>query len=128
VAAARHELLVVDAFAGLARLAEDGRRFDLVVVDPPAFAKQQAEIPAALRSYQRLAGLALGVLRPSGTLVMASCSSRVSAEDFFAAVRRGAAHSNCVLRELAHTGHPVDHPVRFAEGEYLKCLYAGVNA
>jgi 23S rRNA (cytosine1962-C5)-methyltransferase len=128
VAAARHELLVEDAFAGLARLAQAVWRFDLVVVDPPAFAKQQSEIPAALRSYERLAMLALGVLRPGGTLVMASCSSRVSAQDFFAAVRRGAARSNCALGEFAHTGHPVDHPVGFAEGEYLKCLYAVVNA
>jgi 23S rRNA (cytosine1962-C5)-methyltransferase len=128
VAAARHELLVEDAFAGLARQAQAVRRFDLVVVDPPAFAKQQAEIPTALRSYERLAMLALGVLRPGGTLVMASCSSRVGAQDFFAAVRRGAVRSNCALREFAHTGHPVDHPVGFAEGEYLKCLYAVVNA
>lgn len=127
VAAARHETLVEDAFTGLDRLAQAGRRFDLVVVDPPAFAKQQSEIPAALRSYERLAALALGVLRPGGTLIMASCSSRVSAGDFFAAVRRGAARSNRVLRELARTGHPVDHPVSFAEGEYLKCLYAQVD-
>ncbi len=127
VAAARHELLAEDAFAGLAGLAQDGRRFDLVVVDPPAFAKQQSEISVALRSYERLAGLALSVLRPGGTLVMASCSSRVSAGDFFAAVRRGAARSNRVLRELAHTGHPVDHPISFAEGAYLKCLYAQVD-
>jgi 23S rRNA (cytosine1962-C5)-methyltransferase len=127
VAAARHELLVEDAFSALARLARDGRRFDLVIVDPPAFAKQQSEIPAALRSYERLAGLALGVLRPGGTLVMASCSSRVGAEDFFAAVRRGAARAGRPLKEFAHTGHPVDHPVSFAEGAYLKCLYAQVD-
>ncbi len=128
VAAARHELLVADAFAGLTRLAEDGRRFDLVVVDPPAFAKQQSEIPTALRSYERLAALAVGVVRPGGTLVMASCSSRVSAEDFFAAVRRGAGRAGRVLHAFDHTGHPIDHPVGFAEGAYLKCLYAEVGA
>ncbi len=124
VAAARHELLVADAFTALAGLAQSGRRFDLVVVDPPAFAKQQAEIPAALKSYQRLAELALAVLRPRGTLVMASCSSRVSADDFFAAVRRGAARAGRLLHEFAHTGHPVDHPIGLAEGAYLKGLYA----
>lgn len=124
VAAARHELLVADAFTALAGLAQSGRRFDLVVVDPPAFAKQQAEIPAALRSYQRLAELALAVLRPRGLLVMASCSSRVSADDFFAAVRRGAARAGRLLHEFAHTGHPVDHPIGLAEGAYLKGLYA----
>jgi 23S rRNA (cytosine1962-C5)-methyltransferase len=123
VAAARHELLVEDAFSALARLARDGRRFDLVVVDPPAFAKQQSEIPAALSAYQRLAGLALGVLRPGGSLVMASCSSRVSADDFFAAVHRGAARAGRALHEFDHTGHPIDHPIGLPEGAYLKCLY-----
>jgi len=124
VAAAHCEFLVEDAFTGLARLSQAGRRFDLVVVDPPAFAKQQSEIPAALRSYERLATLALGVLRPGGTLVMASCSSRVSADDFFAAVQRGAARAGRTLHEFDRTGHPIDHPVSFAEGVYLKCLYA----
>jgi 23S rRNA (cytosine1962-C5)-methyltransferase len=127
VAAARHECLVEDAFAGLARLAEAGRRFDLVVVDPPAFAKQQSEISRALQAYERLTKLALGVLRPGGTLVMASCSSRVSQLDFFAAVRRGAARAACHLHEFAHTGHALDHPIGFAEGAYLKCLYAEVD-
>lgn len=127
VAAARTEFLAEDAFDGLARLAETGRRFDMVVVDPPSFAKQQSEIPAALRSYERLAALALGVLRPGGTLVMASCSSRVSQLDFFAAVRRGAARAGRPLHEFAHTGHALDHPISFAEGAYLKCLYAEVD-
>jgi 23S rRNA (cytosine1962-C5)-methyltransferase len=127
VAAAHADFLVEDAFIGLAQLARAGRRFDLVIVDPPAFAKQQGEIPAALSAYERLAGLALGVLRPGGTLVMASCSSRVSALDFFSAVRRGAARARRPWREFAHTGHPIDHPIGFAEGAYLKCLYAKVD-
>ncbi len=127
VAAARHELLVEDAFASLARLAQTGRRFDLVVVDPPAFAKQQSEIPAALHSYERLAALALETVRPGGVLVMASCSSRVSAQEFFKAVRRGAARAHRRLHEFAHTGHPIDHPIGLMEGAYLKCLYAGVE-
>ena len=128
VAAVRTEYLVEDAFAGLARLGQAGRRFDLVVVDPPSFAKQRSEIPAALRSYERLAGLALDVLRPGGTLVMASCSSRVGADDFFAAVRRCAGHAGRTLHEFDHTSHPIDHPVSFAEGAYLKCMYTEVDA
>ncbi len=70
-----------------------GERFDLVIVDPPAFAKREDEVPGALQSYGRLTGLALGVLAPGGTLVMASCSSRVSAPDFFATVNRAAGAS-----------------------------------
>lgn len=124
VAAAQAEYLVEDAFAALARLAQQGRAFDLVVVDPPAFAKRESEAPRALAAYERLAALALGVLRPAGTLVMASCSSRVSEAEFFAAVDRGASRVGRPLRALAHTGHPLDHPVAIPEGAYLKCLYA----
>ena len=127
VAAVQREFLAEDAFAGLARLAREGRRFDLVVVDPPAFAQQQAAIPGALLAYERLTRLALGVLRSGGTLVTASCSSRVSEQEFFAAVHRGAARVARPLHEFAHTGHALDHPVRFAEGAYLKCLYAVVD-
>ena len=127
VAAAQHTLLVEDAFVALRRLANEGRRFGLVVVDPPAFAKQQSEISAALQAYTRLAALAARVTEPGGLLVMASCSSRVAAEAFFGAVRRGALQVGTRLQEFDHTGHPLDHPVSFAEGAYLKCLYASVH-
>jgi 23S rRNA (cytosine1962-C5)-methyltransferase len=124
VAAARHELLAGDAFALLAELGSNGRTFDLVIVDPPAFAKKQSEIAAALAAYTRLVRLALAVLRPGGTLVMASCSSRVTAEEFFATVQETAAMVKRPLREIERTGHPLDHPIGFPEGAYLKCLLA----
>jgi 23S rRNA (cytosine1962-C5)-methyltransferase len=124
VAASRHTLLAADAFTSLADLYQSGRRFDLVIVDPPAFAKQEREISGALRAYSRLTELALGVLAPNGTLVMSSCSSRVSAPAFFAAVNRAAVEAGRPLREIDRTGHPIDHPARFPEGEYLKCLFA----
>lgn len=127
VAAAQHDIIVADAFAGLKQLAAAGQRFGLVVVDPPAFAKQQSEIPAALRAYERLARLAAGVVQPRGQLVMASCSSRVSAPEFYAAVRRGAAAAGRTFHEFDHTEHPLDHPSPFPEGAYLKCLYAEVT-
>lgn len=124
VAAARHTILVADAFAALADLRQRGERYDLVIVDPPAFAKQADEVSAAVRLYERLTGLALGVLAPGGTLVMASCSSRVAAAIFFAAVNRAAAQAGRPMVELDRTGHPIDHPIHFPEGAYLKCLYA----
>ena len=127
VHSARHECLVEDAFAALRRLADEKRRFGLVVVDPPSFAKQQSEISAALRAYERLAALAVRVVEPDGMVVLASCSSRVGAEAFFAAVRRGVAEAGSLLHEFDHTGHPADHPTGFAEGAYLKCLYARVQ-
>jgi 23S rRNA (cytosine1962-C5)-methyltransferase len=124
VAAAHHSVLAADAFIALADLRVRGRRFDLVIVDPPAFAKQESEVRGAIEAYRRLTGLALGVLAPGGTLVTASCSSRVSAPAFFDAVNRAATESGRPLREIDRTGHPIDHPVRFPEGAYLKCLFA----
>ncbi len=123
VRAARHRVLVADAFEALAELAGRGERFDLVIVDPPTLAKQAAEIPAALTAYGRLTALALAVLAPGGALVAASCSSRVSAPAFFRAVNQAAAHAGRPLTEIDRTGHAIDHPVRFPEGAYLKCLY-----
>lgn len=124
IAAAQHTTLVADAFEALAALR--GPRYDLVIVDPPALAKQESEITRALQTYSRLTGLAQGVLAPGGTLVMASCSSRVSAPAFFAVVNRAAAQAGRPLHELDRTGHAIDHPVIFPEGAYLKCLFATV--
>jgi 23S rRNA (cytosine1962-C5)-methyltransferase len=124
VATCRHTTLAADAFDALADLRGRGERFELVIVDPPAFAKRDDEVPAALHSYGRLTELALGVLAPGGRLVMASCSSRVSAPDFFATVNRAAAQVARPLAEIDRTGHAIDHPIRFPEGAYLKCLFA----
>lgn len=126
VAAAQHELLVGDAFQLLATMAQEGRRFEMVIVDPPAFAKQQSEVARALTAYAKLTQLALGVLEPGGVLVAASCSSRVSEEQFFEAVHHAARQAGRPLREIMRTGHALDHPIGFAEGAYLKCLFAFV--
>jgi 23S rRNA (cytosine1962-C5)-methyltransferase len=124
VAAASHETLAGDAFEALAGMGESGRRFDVVIVDPPAFAQREAQVAQALSAYGRLTRLSLGVLRPGGTLVQASCSSRVDAEAFFEAVNRAAAQARRPLREIERTGHALDHPITFKEGAYLKCLFA----
>jgi 23S rRNA (cytosine1962-C5)-methyltransferase len=114
-----HRTLVMDAFAGMESLHQQKERFDMVVVDPPSFANKSADVRRALASYDRLARLAVSLLAPAGILVMASCSSHVSADDFFRTVTR-AAH----LEEIERTGHALDHPIGFPEGAYLKCLYA----
>jgi len=124
VAAADHELLPADAFEGLAELANRRRRFDLIVIDPPSFARNQAHVDRALAAYERLARLGLRVLRPDGIMALASCSSRVSAGSFFATVHQAAERAGRPLREIERTGHPPDHPIGFKEGAYLKCLFA----
>ncbi len=126
VAAAGHSVLVDDAFAALANLRARGRRFEMVIVDPPSFTRRSGDIGSAQDAYRRLVLLALAVLAPGGVLVMASCSSHVSAEAFFAAVNRAAAQTGRPLGAQEHTGHAIDHPVRFPEGAYLKCLFATV--
>lgn len=124
VAVARHDVLLADAFVALADLRRARRRFDLVVVDPPAMAKQASEVARARLAYSRLTSLALGVLSPGGTLVLSSCSSRVDAETFFATVNQAARQAGRPLRERERSGHPIDHPIGFPEGAYLKCLFA----
>lgn len=124
IAAAEHQLLVGDAFSLLAQMGSAGRRFDLVIIDPPAFAKQQSEVERALAAYAHLTRLGLGVLQSGGTLVLASCSSRVSTADFVATTTAAAADRRRPLRLFAQTAHALDHPIGFPEGAYLKCLFA----
>lgn len=124
VVACQHETLAADAFMALEDLAAQGRRFDLIVIDPPSFAKRAAEVPGALAAYARLTRLGLALLERDGLLVLASCSSRVSSQDFFAQVHAAARDAGRPLREIERSGHALDHPIGFPEGEYLKCLFA----
>jgi 23S rRNA (cytosine1962-C5)-methyltransferase len=96
----------------------------MVIVDPPSFAKSAAEIRQALAAYARLTRLALQVLEPGGIFVMASCSSRVTPDAFSSAVAQAAASTGRPLTEVTQTGHALDHPIGFPEGEYLKCIFA----
>jgi 23S rRNA (cytosine1962-C5)-methyltransferase len=123
IASAAHHLIAGDAFEVLQELRGRGRLFDLVILDPPSFAKTRGDAPSALAAYRRVTRLGLGVLRRGGTLVVACCSSHVSALAFLGAVRRSAAELGRPLRTLAHTGHPLDHPIGFREGAYLNCLF-----
>jgi 23S rRNA (cytosine1962-C5)-methyltransferase len=81
-------------------------------------------VERALGAYRRLVQLGLSVLRPGGTLVMASCSSRVSTDDFFELVVETAKAEKRPLQEIERTRHTIDHPITFPEGAYLKCLFA----
>ncbi len=124
VARARHTTIAEDVFAVLPQMKSRRRLFDVVIIDPPMFAQKKAQVAGAVAAYKKLTRLGLAVLKPGGTLVQASCSGRVDADTFFTAVTQSAARAGRPLRELARTGHPLDHPVTLAEGAYLKCLFA----
>jgi 23S rRNA (cytosine1962-C5)-methyltransferase len=123
----RHHIMAMDAFEALEQLRREGRQFDIVVIDPPSFAKQDSERARALRSYARLAELGVQMVTPDGLLVLASCSSRVTADDFFETIERQLQASGRAIQPLERTFHDVDHPIGFPQGAYLKCGYFQVK-
>jgi 23S rRNA (cytosine1962-C5)-methyltransferase len=127
VAGCHHRVHRGDAFAVMDELAAAGHTFDLVIVDPPSFTSRQTGVPAALAAYRRLTRRAIALTRPEGTLMQASCSSRVSDAAFFAAVHEAAGAARARLLEQERTGHALDHPVGFPQGAYLKALFATVD-
>ena len=92
------------------------------VADIPNVVAIKYSVPRDM--YARLTRLCLGVLRPGGVLVQASCSSQVEAEVFFETVHRAAEQAGRQLRERERSTHALDHPITFKEGAYLKCLFA----
>lgn len=117
-----HERVAGDTFEFLARAARQGRRWDLVIADPPSFAPSERTRPAALAAYRRLAAAAVAVTEPTGRFALASCSSHVTESDLLDQVADLAPHH--VLRLRAAAGAASDHPVlpAFPEGRYLKFL------
>jgi len=118
-----HAVIVADAFEGLQDLIAQKKKFDIVVIDPPSFAKRESEIQKAKNSYARLAKLGAKLVNFGGVLVLASCSSRVVADTFFAICEVHIASSGKKFKQLAKTYHDIDHPITFTEGAYLKCGY-----
>jgi 23S rRNA (cytosine1962-C5)-methyltransferase len=114
--------LKAEALEQLERMAASGRRFDVVVADPPAFAKTRKDIPAALKGYAKLARLSAAVTAPGGLLFIASCSHHVGPGDFAEAVAWGVHRARRRSRILASVGAGPDHPVHPAlpESAYLK--------
>ncbi len=121
------DVMAGDAFASLTQLIQARRKFNMVIVDPPAFANSRASMRNAVLAYRRLVEMALRLLADEGLLVMASCSSRIHAEMFYQLVERSAMVAGFKLEIIAKTGHALDHPVGFPEAEYLKALFARVT-
>lgn len=120
--AEKHDFLAADVFKLLSSFKEEGRTFDLIILDPPAFAKSQRAVEAALDGYASLNRQALALLRPGGLLATASCSARVSPEMFLDAVKEAGFKAGTDLALVEERYQPPDHPLRlqFKEGRYLK--------
>lgn len=127
IAKCLHSELKGDAFDLMRNLIDKKEKFDIVIVDPPSFAKSKAEVATALNTYSRLASLAVKLCVPGGTLVFASCSSRVYGDELFERVKSAASAAGRPIREWKRTAHAFDHPALFAESSYLKCMYAEVR-
>ncbi|MGZ4762090.1 MAG: class I SAM-dependent rRNA methyltransferase [Ilumatobacteraceae bacterium] len=121
-----HDSIVGDAYEVMDRLIQRRKHYDIVVVDPPSFAQRKSNVERALHAYGQLTQRAVQLTRPDGLLVQASCSSRITDEQFFATVRGSAQRADHDLIEVRRTAHAVDHPVTFAQGSYLKALFARV--
>ncbi|MBP5347031.1 MAG: class I SAM-dependent rRNA methyltransferase [Bacteroidales bacterium] len=131
---ARHQAFAADAFdfldnpqrfgAGLEPDSEGYLPYDLIILDPPAFAKHKNVLRNALRGYQRLNAKALEKIRPGGILFTFSCSQVVTKDDFRCAVFSAAAQTGRRVRILHQLHQPADHPINIyhPEGEYLKGL------
>lgn len=117
----RHEGVAADVFELLELAKGQGRRWDIVIADPPSFASSRAELFGALRAYKKLHAAALAVLNPGGLYAAASCTSQVSPDAFRQTIADAAARSHrlTVVHEAAHA---VDHPYAAGhlEGRYLK--------
>ena len=118
---ARHEAFAEDAFKFLDAME---RRYDLIILDPPAFAKHKDALRQALKGYTRLNAKAFSKIKPGGVLFTFSCSQVVSKDNFRMAVFTAAAQSGRRERILHQLHQPADHPINIyhPEGEYLKGL------
>ena len=119
-----HTAVAADAFEYLTAQKTAGHTYDLIILDPPAFAKHRDAVKNALRGYQRINAKAIEMIRPGGILFTFSCSQAVDKEAFRLAVFSAAAQVGRKVRILHQLHQPQDHPINIyhPEGEYLKGL------
>jgi 23S rRNA (cytosine1962-C5)-methyltransferase len=123
---ARIEAVEADVFRYLETATP--RSFDLVVIDPPKFARARKDLEAARKGYERLNALALQACAPGAVLVTCSCSQNVDADTFERILAAGAKHAGRQVQVFERRGAAADHPLppAFTEGQYLKVLLAYV--
>ena len=113
-----------DAFDELRVLNKAGQRYDLVMLDPPAFARSQQAVPKALAGYKDINLLGIRLTKPEGFLVTSSCSHHISETQFWDAIRLAARDAKREVRLIEQRGQSGDHPIlaSMPETRYLKCL------
>jgi 23S rRNA (cytosine1962-C5)-methyltransferase len=118
-----------NAFDLMKDYAASGKRYDVIVLDPPAFAKSRKHLESAMRGYKELNLRALKMVRPGGLLVTCSCSFAVSEADFSAMLAQAAQDSHRAVRVLEKRTQAKDHPIVFGVPEtyYLKCFVLSVS-
>lgn len=123
------ETIKDDAFDALKALQESGARFDVVILDPPAFAKRKKDAPQALAAYRKLNQLALPLIDRDGLLVSCSCSYHMGAGELETAIQTAARHTSRFVQVLEQGGQSPDHPVHPAipETRYLKAFFCRVT-
>jgi 23S rRNA (cytosine1962-C5)-methyltransferase len=123
------QLMREDAFDALRQLSEQGARFELIILDPPAFIKRKKDIAQGQAAYRKLNQLALALLADEGLLVSCSCSYHLAPEELLNAIQGAARHSRRFVQILESGGQSPDHPVHPAipETKYLKAFFCRVT-
>ncbi|MDB6091148.1 MAG: rRNA (cytosine1962-C5)-methyltransferase [Gammaproteobacteria bacterium] len=118
-----------DAFDALKALQAQGARFDVVILDPPAFIKRKKDIPQGQAAYRKLNQLALGLIDGDGLLVSCSCSYHLAPDDLVTAIQLAGRHSGRFIQILESGGQSPDHPIHPAipETRYLKAFFCRVT-
>src|SRR5205085_3994497 len=124
-----HRFLIADVFDYLEAAHRDGEQFDIVVLDPPAFAKTQSARTQALKAYRRLNTLGMQVLRPGDILLTCSCSDVVGMDDLLGVLSQVAHRLHRPIQLLETYTHGVDHPINLVmpETSYLKAVFCRVG-
>jgi 23S rRNA (cytosine1962-C5)-methyltransferase len=125
----QHEFHTANVFDYLEQARQEGKQFDVVVLDPPAFAKSQGARNQALSAYRRLNLLGMQVLRPGGILLSCSCSGVVGMDDLLGILAQSSQRLGRSVQLLESFTHGVDHPIHLAmpETAYLKAVFCRVN-
>src|SRR5262249_46410409 len=123
------DFVEANVFDSLSEMESAGERFDLIVLDPPAFAKNRASIESAARGYKEINLRALKMLRPGGTLITSTCSYHLNEDAFLNILAEAASDARRVARIVEKRTQSRDHPVLISMPEtyYLKCVILSVQ-